>query len=158
MNVWGVIPYQNNHGYFELFAHVTHSVWHEIVATASYSGDIVNVSVAAIAGDKLTVDVQLGTSRRTKITLSPTYVHTVSVRKQFAQVLTNYSRISASCHGSNDSLHGCVAFVAGAADCRSRSCSAQLRRRRKLVTGRGGRRRSASVVWGLHCAEQWGAL
>ena len=43
---------------------------HEIVATASYSGDIVNVSVAAIAGDKLTVDVRLGTTRRTKITLS----------------------------------------------------------------------------------------
>ena len=98
---------------------------HEIVASASYSGDIANVSVAAIAGDKLTVDVRLGTTRRTKITLSPTYVHTVSVRKQFAQLLTNYSRISASCQGSNDSLHGCVTFVAGTADRRPRSCSAQ---------------------------------
>ena len=51
---------QNNHGSFEPFAHGPHSVSREIVATASYSGDIVNVSVAAIAGDKLTGDVRLG--------------------------------------------------------------------------------------------------
>ena len=55
-----VIPYQNNHGSFETFAHGPQSVSSEIVATASYSGDIVNVSVAAIAGDKLTGDVRLG--------------------------------------------------------------------------------------------------
>ena len=111
---------------------------HEIVSTASYSGDIVNVRVAAIAGDKLTVGVRLGTTRRTNITLSPMYMHTVSVRKQFAQLLTNYSRISASCQGSNDSLHDCVAFVAGAADRRHRSCSAQTTTETRSSLGEEG--------------------
>ena len=51
---------QNNHGSFEPFAHGPQLVSRELVATASYSGDIVNISVASITGDKLTGDVRLG--------------------------------------------------------------------------------------------------
>ena len=55
-----VIPYQNNHGSLEPFAHGPQSVSREMIATATYSGSIVSVSVAAISGDKLSEDVRLG--------------------------------------------------------------------------------------------------
>ena len=54
---------QNNHGSFEPFAHGPQTVSREIVATASYSGDIDNVSVAAIAGGGSTARPLLGVPR-----------------------------------------------------------------------------------------------